>query len=174
MRAEQAGRVSAVGVAEHRAGADSSAVCVDLVVEKVQLTFVWITLFVDESHINGHRTVFGFVRESQIRLFVRIEIRVDRIVGYDGRQHARRGHEVARRDQHVRHAAVDRRFDLREFEIQPRRFKRGGGGPDVVLTGDRRGLQLIEILLRYDVFREQLLAALVVRRGQVRLCMRVL
>ena len=108
-------------------------------------------------------------RELQIGLLVGIEIGVDRIVRDHRRQHARVRDEIAGRDQRARHAAVDRRAHFGELEIEPRRFERGGGGADVLGAGAGRGRELIEILLRDHVLRDEPLAAIVVRCGQRRL-----
>ena len=69
----------------------------------------------------------------------------------------------------ARNAAVDRRAHFGEFEIEPRRFERRRRRADVVAGRARIRRQLIEILLRNHVLRDQALAAVVVRCRQRRL-----
>ena len=107
--------------------------------------------------------------ELEIGLLVGVEVRIDRIVGNDRGQHARVRNEIAGGDQRARNAAVDRRAHFGELEVEARRFQRGRGGADVVGAGAGGRGELIEILLRDHVLRDQPLAAVMVRRGERRL-----
>ena len=93
----------------------------------------------------------GMRRELEIGLLVGVEVRIDRIVGDDSRQHAACSRPDCRRDQRARDAAVDRRAHLGELEVQARRFQRRRGGADVVGAGAGGRGELIEILLRDHV-----------------------
>ena len=106
-------------------------------------------------------------RELEIGLLVGVEVRIDRIVGDDSGQHVGVRNQIAGGDQRARNAAVDRRAHLGELEVESRRFQCRRGGTDIVGAGAGGRGELIEILLRDHVLRDQALAAVMVRRGEL-------
>ena len=155
---EQTGSEAAVLVVEDRAGMNGAAARVDLIVDEIQHAFVRKTLFADQAH--EHRTRGGAVsaplgrraialphlRKSQIGRFIRIEIRVHRVVGDHGGQQIDIGYEIARRDERARHMAVDGRAHVRILEIQARRVQLRVQGTQVPRRLGLRRRQLLVLL----------------------------
>ena len=143
---EHADREHAIGIGEHRAATDCARRAVDHIVDEVHSAFVGEVLLVDQLERDlGAGTAagdiviaaFGEALVAQIRRFIEGKFEADRIGRHDGREQRRvaagtAGHEVALRHAAIANAAVDRRAQFGEFEIEFGCAERGFG------AGDRR------------------------------------
>src|SRR5690606_24639114 len=142
---------------------------IDLVVDEIDRALVRETVLVGQADANriARAGALALARQfgvAQVGLFVALEVHVHRVLRDQRGQQGRVGlGEVAFGDHGAADAAVDRRADLGELQVQPGRGYRGLGRAHAGVALRAGGLAGLELLARDRLGLDQRLRARVLR-----------
>src|SRR6202035_2711243 len=126
---KQARRVAAIGIGKRGTRTNGPGGRVDLIVDEVEFSGVWVAVLVNEPDIDVGVAMCARLmlrlRVTQISLLIGVEIDVNRIIRNECGQKIGTGHQVPGSDDRARYVTVDWRAHFGELAIQPR-FLQGG------------------------------------------------